>query len=86
IGITGLVFALINILLLPVQTQTLSVSSLAGLFWGSNESSYFPFLTWAFYPIAEYIFGDHLIRCTDKRKFYLISGAVAAVVFFFGIY
>ncbi|KIQ81894.1 heparan-alpha-glucosaminide N-acetyltransferase domain-containing protein [Aeromonas sp. L_1B5_3] len=86
IGITGLVFALINILLLPVQTQTLPVSSLAGLFWGSNESSYFPFLTWAFYPIAGYIFGDYLIRCTDKRKFYLISGVVAAVVFFFGIY
>ena len=41
-----------------------------GLFVRANEYSYFPFLSWIGYPVMGYIFGRHLIRCTDKKLFY----------------
>ena len=55
-----------------------------GLFIRANEYSYFPFLSWIGYPVMGYIFGRHLIRCTDKKRFYkylfafsiLIAGTV----------
>lgn len=41
-----------------------------GLFWGTNDYIWFPFLTWITYPILGYFFGKLLIRCKDKDKFY----------------
>ena len=41
-----------------------------GLFVKSNDYSYFPFLSWIGYPVMGYIFGKHLIRCADKKRFY----------------
>lgn len=86
IAITAIVLALLNLVMLNVKTDNAIISAFTGLFWGSNENTFFPFLTWMFYPIAGYIFGGFLIRCTDKKKFYVISAIISAIVFFGGTY
>lgn len=86
IALTAILLSVINIFMLNVQTHNFGLSAITGLFWGSNEYSYFPFLTWAFYPIAGLLYGSLLIRCTNKKKFYTISAIIALVVFFGGTY
>lgn len=56
------------------------------LLWGSNELTFFPFLTWIFYPIVGYLFGSFLMHCNSKKKFYLIIFFVAGIVWFFSIF
>lgn len=76
----GVLLSLLNILLVNFKVDNLLIASITGLFWGSNSISYFPFLTWAFYPIAGFIFGSYLIRCTNTKKFYIISTISSAIV------
>lgn len=83
IALTGLVLAAINIPISLIKVENFWLSSVAGLIWGTNEYSYFPFLTWQFYPIAGYVFGSYLIRCTNKKLFYR-NALVASVVVFGG--
>lgn len=77
--ISGVLISL-NIFLLNVEISNGWMSAFLGLIWGTNEYSYFPFLTWIFYPIAGYIFGSYLIRCTEKKKFYIISAILGLVI------
>ena len=73
--ITGFVFCFIN-LFATMKIDNLLFATFCSLFWGANELSYFPFLTWIAYPIFGYCFGTFLIRCKDKSKFYSILLAV----------
>ena len=84
--LTSIGLALLNLVMLNIQSDNITLSAVTGLFWGSNENTFFPFLTWMFYPISGYIFGSFLIRCTNKKKFYIISAIISALVFFGGTY
>ncbi|WP_040194723.1 heparan-alpha-glucosaminide N-acetyltransferase domain-containing protein [Clostridium culturomicium] len=83
ITICAIAFALSNIFLSDINIDNFWASLFIGLIWGASEYSYFPFLTWIFYPLTGYLFGCLLIRCQDKRKFY-IRAAIASALFFFG--
>ena len=72
IGMLGLAFALLNYIMLNIQVEGYLLQALTGLFWGSNEHSSFPFLTWIFYPITGYLFATYLIRVANKNSFYKI--------------
>ncbi|WP_186323948.1 heparan-alpha-glucosaminide N-acetyltransferase domain-containing protein [Bacillus thuringiensis] len=84
--LTVIGLSVINVFMLNVPTDKWGLSAITGLVWGSNENSYFPFLTWVFYPIAGFLFGSLLIRCTNKKKFYIRSAIIGAVIFFSGTY
>lgn len=84
VGLIGIYLSLANIILLNFQVDSILPSAVTGLLWGSNHTSYFPFLTWAFYPIFGYIFGTYLIRCIDKKNFYILSLFMSIVVFILG--
>lgn len=75
-------FAVLNLLSAGIQTDGLLSSALSGLFWGSNSLSFFPFLTWIFYPLVGYVFGTYLVRCKDKNRFYGLSFMGALLVLF----
>ena len=79
-------FCMLNPCLLPVKVEGVWAAAVTGLFWGSSRHSYFPFLSWAFYPLAGFVFGSLLIRCRDKNRFYAVlcaGSAVAAAGFYF---
>lgn len=63
-------FATLNIFLRGTSTDNEVLDSILGLFWGTTDYSWFPFLTWIAFPMAGYFFGQLLIRCTDKTRFY----------------
>ena len=86
IGLFGIVFSILNIFILNISVDNFGLASITGLIWGTSEYSYFPFLTWSFYPIAGFIFGSFLIRCEDKKKFYALCLIISAIVFFGGTY
>lgn len=52
----------------PVENETLNIIC-RGL-WGTDDFSWFPFLSWIIFPIVGYYFGQLLIRCTDKKTLY----------------
>jgi uncharacterized membrane protein len=73
-----------NLLAPYIQAESAAANALVGLFWGTSEYTWFPFFTWIIYPIAGYVFGGYLIRCSDKRRFYqacLAVGIPALVLF-----
>lgn len=86
IGITAVILGAINIFALSVEVENYFLSSFVGLIWGTSHSSYFPFLTWCFYPIVGFLFGGLLIHSTNKKKLYLLSGILGAVIFFGGLF
>ena len=56
---------------------------IAGMFVRVNEYSYFPFVTWAFWPLLGFLLGNILIRAKSRTKFYtwvLVSGIAALAV------
>lgn len=57
-------------LLKDVSTGIYAVDCIFGLFWKSNDFSYFTLLHWFVFPAAGYVFGDYLKRCKDKGWFY----------------
>ncbi len=66
-------FCIINLLVINIEAENYTLAALTGLFWGSSEYSYFPFLSWIFYPLAGFLYGSLLIRCADKKRFYVMS-------------
>ncbi len=64
------IFASLHMCLKGISFSSEFANAFFGLFWGTNEYSWFPFLNWITYPIVGYIFGDYLVRCTDKQLFY----------------
>lgn len=62
--------ATLNLILRDISFENKVTNTIAGLFWGTNDYSWFPFLTWIFYPILGYFFGQFLIKCKDKEVFY----------------
>jgi len=69
----GFSLALINLLLLGQIPENYYLSVLSGLFWGTGEQSYFPFLSWIIYPLAGYAFGQILMRCLNTNRFYALT-------------
>lgn len=63
-------FSILNQAMVNIKCNSLIMQSFTGLFWGSSEYSFFPFLTWIFYPIFGFLFGKILIRVSNKNKFY----------------
>ena len=82
----GLCFSLINLFLLKIQVDNFLLFLLTGLLWGSHQLSEFPFLTWIFYPIAGYFFGQLLIRCLDKTRYYIVVFFGALIILLSSIF
>ncbi len=76
----GWLSILLNFVALRVRATSYVSAALTGLLWGSHAGSYFPFLTWICYPLAGYLFGALLMRCVDKKRFYLIALGVSGLV------
>lgn len=69
---------------LAVNNITLEEGGLSyflGLFWGTNEASFFPYCSWIIFPLAGYIFGTALSECRDKKAFYLSVAKVFIPVY-----
>lgn len=60
----------VNLMVRGITFQNDFANGFFGLFWGTDSYSWFPFLTWIIYPMVGYVFGQYLIRCTDKNTFY----------------
>lgn len=69
-----LLLATLNLFLRDKSTGSYAADAFFGLFWGTNEFSWFPFLSWIFYPILGYIFAHILIHTKDKRALYKTCG------------
>lgn len=65
-----LVFCLMGAILGDTSSGVLWLDALGGLLWGTWERSWFPFVSWIFFPVAGYIFGTFLIHCSDKTQLY----------------
>jgi uncharacterized membrane protein len=71
-------FGILNILLqkygfyfdniMNYKDPSFYIAAFTGLFWGTSELSSFPFLSWIFYPIVGYLFGDYLIKQKENCK------------------
>lgn len=67
-----LFFSILNLLLGENSTDIYPLDAFLGLFWGTTDYSWFPFLSWIFFPILGYMFGSLLIHCNDKKRLYKI--------------
>jgi hypothetical protein len=88
-----IVFEIINIILInygfyysaimDYRNPQFFLAAITGLFWGTSELSSFPFLSWIFYPIAGYLFGEYLINQdgTSKKRLYTFVIFLSATVF-----
>ncbi|NIZ19234.1 acyltransferase family protein [Entomospira culicis] len=59
------------------------------LWFGIDESSYFPFFTWIFYPILGYLFSVLAKKRPQKRSLYLWLGFITSAVialYFLGVW
>ena len=65
------------------EFESTCLQAITGLFWGTHEGSYFPFLSWIAYPIAGYLFADILIyTCPeDKGSLYTKLSVIAGIIF-----
>ena len=63
----------------PNAISPLIFGHLGGLIYGANDFSFFPLLTWMIYPYA-------LVRSKNLGRFYLLSGALGALVFWGGTF
>lgn len=90
-AVTGVLFALINMFLIPIMPKSINpiIDPVLSLFVGGVENlSYFPFLTWIAYPIAGFIFGYFLYQTHDKEwhyKYLLLSSTIAVTIYVLGI-
>jgi len=79
VAFTALALACLNYLLTWLM-NTFWSGPAPGLFIRASEYSYFPFLSWIGYPVMGYIFARHLIRCTDKKRFYKYLFAFSVLI------
>lgn len=79
--IVGVLLGALNYVVRGVNTGQPVIDSFLGLFWGTGDTSYFPFLSWAFYPLAGVAFGAVLRRTADKRGLYLKTLLVGCAAF-----
>lgn len=78
----GLCISLINLLTYQFNTGNLYIDAILGLFIQTGEFfCYFPFCTWIIYPIIGYIFGQYLIRCSNKDKLYKTLFIFSSMIF-----
>lgn len=61
---------ILNLVLLDIKTENVTLTCISGLFWGSSELSFFPFLSWIFYPIAGVIFAISIKNQVCFAHFY----------------
>lgn len=81
------IFAGINILVRGISPDSQALKVILGLFWGTDPYAWFPLFNWSAYPICGFLFGQLLIRCTDKRRFYRLAlWASLVVMMLFGTY
>lgn len=81
--IIWLAFATLNILLKGITFDNSFFNGFFRLIWGTDDLAWFPFLSWISFPICGYLFGELLIRCSNKKLFYkntLILTSVLSVV------
>ena len=71
--VVGLMLGGLNYLVRGIGTGHAYLDSILGLFWGTGETSYFPFLSWVMYPMVGVAFGHILRDSRDKRRLYLQS-------------
>lgn len=64
------VLSSVGLLLKNVSLESEILMPVFGVIWGTYENSWFPFLSWIFYPILGYIFAQALQRCNNKDKLY----------------
>ncbi|MBN2795662.1 MAG: hypothetical protein JXR88_09665 [Clostridia bacterium] len=69
-----------NALIASYSVHGLFLGGISGLIWGSNEYSFFPYLTWMIYPLAGYLFGLALIHVNNKLIFYFVTGFTATLI------
>lgn len=79
--VVGVALGLVNYFVDGIETGNAIQDSLLGLFWGTGENCYFPFLSWVLFPLAGVAYGTLLRRSKDTRRFYLWSLAVGVVAF-----
>ncbi|HOG45610.1 MAG TPA: heparan-alpha-glucosaminide N-acetyltransferase domain-containing protein [Anaerolineae bacterium] len=79
--VIGVLLAALNYLVRGFSTGQPVADALVGLIWGTSETTYFPFLSWAFYPLAGVAFGTMLRRYRDTRRLYLWTLFAGAVTF-----
>ena len=79
--ILALFFTIIHFFVSDISANNVIINSILGLFWGSGNNSYFPLLSWIFYPLSGVLFGYFLIRCKNKNKFYLYILLLSFVIF-----
>ncbi|MGI6366434.1 MAG: acyltransferase family protein [Bacillota bacterium] len=85
--IAALILAGINLAVAGISPENEVLRIFLGLFWGTNEYAWFPFLVWIIYPIGGYLFGNLLIRCNNKGQFYKQVFAISlAILALFGLY
>jgi uncharacterized membrane protein len=77
----GLFFSVLNIFVVNIKFNNSFLNEVASFFWGAKGISYFPFLTWIFYPIAGYVFGYYLVRCIKKDKLYFLAFIIILPLF-----
>jgi len=73
-------FSLLGTYLRRTSTGSDIGDGFSGYLWGSNPESYFPFLNWFIFPAAGILFGFYLIRCNDKKKFYLLLSPACLIL------
>ena len=78
--IIALFFTTINVFVTNISSNNVIINSILGLFWGSGINSYFPLLSWIFYPLSGALFGYFLIRCKNKNRFYLYVLLLSLVI------
>jgi uncharacterized membrane protein len=71
--VSGIIMSGANMVLLNYVPQSTVLNVFLGSFWGTNENTWFPFLTWIVYPLSGYVFGQYLIRCRDKKRLYTLT-------------
>ena len=54
---------------------------LCGYFFYIDKTSFFPFISWIFFPIMGYLLGNKLIQTEKKASFYIKLGGISFIVF-----
>jgi uncharacterized membrane protein len=67
-------------LLQGVSTGSVVLDRIAGFFWNSNPTSFFPFLNWFIVPVIGYGLGKLWMRLKDKDAFFKLVTPISIVI------